>query len=506
MRLAAIADWLWGNKARFRFLLIATILMLFTLLGGRELWTQEHRWADIISGMFYRNDFLHPYLGTMSYYDKPLLSYWLVVFFAALNHELTLLTLRLPSAFAGLLAVFAIYRLGTQIKDKHLGLLAGWMLITTYYFVFWSRTSSADMLNLGGTLFAVSWYMDKRDNPSFFNYAVFFTTLAVTSLCKGLVGAIVPLICVFIDMVLNRSFMRHLRVSMFMALIPAVIIYLAPFMISSYVDGDSYGVNGLYLVYRENILRYFQPFDHQGSIFTYFVNLPIYTFPWVLFFIPALINLKSRWKTMSTDIRWLNWVMLAIFVFFSLSGSRRNYYVLPMVPFAILLTADWILSDTNDFAKKRLWAAGFAAIFYTLIFSSLVLFPAGYYSQYGVKRFVVELKQQAAKIQPWEEWKIITLDAESKNNFYLGLPPETPNYHIKGDMRDTYTTEAQIVSAFPVIEKKPAGTIFVTRKRYEPLLRAALTDYQLVELPSPNIPFVNKQEEDETIAYIPKFK
>src|SRR5437762_514839 len=135
MRLSIIAESLWGNKAKFSYLLLAAVLLIFTFLGSRDIWTQEHRWADIVFGMFYRNDFLHPYLGKSDYYDKPLLSYWLIVLFAKLNNELTNWTLRLPSAFAGLLAIWSIYRLGMSLKNKQLGLLSGWLLLTTYYFV-----------------------------------------------------------------------------------------------------------------------------------------------------------------------------------------------------------------------------------------------------------------------------------------------------------------------------------------------------------------------------------
>src|SRR3990167_5838104 len=331
----SLADYLFGNKARFGYLLIGAILLLFTFLGAKDIWTQEHRWADIVFGMFYRNDFLHPYLGETKYYDKPLLSYWLIALIAQLTGALTTWTLRLPSALAGLLAIWSIYRLGAQTKDKELGLLAGWLLLTTFYFVFWARVSSADMLNLAGSLLAVSWYADHREKTNFYVYATFFLILAITSLCKGLGGAIIPLIAVCIDLILRNKWTIHLRLSFFLALFFGVVIYLIPFLASSYW-GQEYGQNGLYLVYRENILRYFQPFDHQGPLYTYFIYLPIYLMPWVIFFIPALLSLHSRWNTMRTDSKWIVWTLLVLFLFFTMSGSRRSYYILPIVPFAIL--------------------------------------------------------------------------------------------------------------------------------------------------------------------------
>ena len=395
-----VADYLWGSRAKLGYLLLAAFLLLFTFLGGREIWTQEHRWADIVSGMFYRHDFLHPYLGNANYYDKPLLSYWLIVLFAKLNQALTTWSLRLPGAFAGILAIWSMYRLGTKLKDRELGLLAGWLLLTTFYFVFWARTASADMLNLAGSLFAIAWYFDRREHAGFFDYAIFFLILAVTSLCKGLVGAIVPLIVVFLDIVLQKSWKQHLRPAIFLAAIPAVLVYLIPFVASTYFSSEAYGQNGLYLVYRENILRYFQPFDHQGPIYTYLVYLPIYLLPSVILFIPALFSLKARWKKMTTDSRWVVLSLLVLFLFFTSSGSRRSYYVLPIVPFAILLTADWVLSGPLAGSRRKMIAAGMIIFSYIVLYVGVDLIPEWYYSRFGAARFAESLKVDASKIKP----------------------------------------------------------------------------------------------------------
>lgn len=504
MRLSTIADSLWGKQARVSYLVIATILLLFTFLGGREIWTQEHRWADIVSGMFFRNDFLHPYLGNVDYYDKPLLSYWLIAVFAKINQALTTWTLRLPSALAGILTIWSMYRLGTNLKDRQLGLLSGWMLLTTFYFVFWARTSSADMLNLAGSLFAVSWYYDKRDNASTFDYAVFFSILALTSLCKGLVGAVVPLIAVFMDIVLQKSWKQHLRPSLFLAVIPAAVIYLIPFVASAYFGGDTFEQNGLYLVYRENIVRYFKPFDHQGPIFTYFIYLPIYLMPWTVFFIPALFSIKTRWKTMSASLKWNVWTLLALFLFFTFSGSRRSYYVLPMVPFALLFTADWILSGASALAKKRLWSAGMVVLAFILLFAILDLFPQWYYARFGVSRFAESLKMDVSQTKPWKDWNIVVLDAESKLNFYLQLPPTTLMYHIKGNERHRSYTESDLLTLWPVLKNKPQNTIFLSRKLYSSVLQNILPGYRVFEIKYPGMPFSRTRDVDIPVAYIPQ--
>jgi hypothetical protein len=525
MKLSTIADSLWGDKARLSTLLIAASLLLFSFLGGREIWTQEHRWADIVSGMFFRQDFLHPYLGNSNYYDKPLLSYWLIVLFAKLNQALTTWTLRLPSALAGLLAIWSIYNLGAKLKNKQLGLLSGWLLLTTFYFVFWARTSSADMLNLGGSLFAISWYFDKRDQPSFMNYAIFFIIVALTSLCKGLIGAIVPFMAVFVDMVLQKSWKQLWRPSLYLALIPALLLYFLPFVASTYFSSEAYTQNGLYLVYRENFLRYFQAFDHQGPIYTYFIYLPIYLLPSALFFIPALFSLKNRYKTLSLNTKWIIWTLAALFLFFTLSGSRRNYYVLPMVPFAVLFTADWILSSASTLsastfsasalsattrAKRHTWTAGLIICSFIGLYAVIDLLQQWYYAEFGVARFASALQEQVNKTKPWSAWKVVMLDAESKLNFYLHLPPTTSNYSLKGSLRSQgLPSEAELLSAWPVLKsletnaEHGSNTIYVSRKLYAPVLESILIHHHRFEIDYPNIPFAKKNDVNIPIAYIP---
>jgi len=466
-----LSDVLWGPKAKCIYLFFAAAVLLFTCLGSHDIWTQEHRWADIVYGMFYRHDFLHPYLNDVNYYDKPLLSYWLIAGFSLLTGEFSTWAMRLPSALAGLLAIWAIYRIGTHVKNKQLGLLAGWMLLTTYYFIFWARTSSADMLNLGGILFAVAWYIEKREQPGLWNYTVFFLIIALTSLCKGLVGAVVPVLVILPDLLMNGEWKKHLRVSVVLAMIPAGIVYFLPFWASAHFGGSAYEQSGLYLVYRENVMRYFQPFDHKGPLWTYFVFLPVYLLPWAFFFIPALFGIKSAWQNMSARAKWMIWSVLLLFLFFTFSGSRRNYYVLPIVPFAILMTADWILKN----AKRSLWAARVAVIFLVIFVLNFDVLQPLYYSGGGVQGFADAMRQRVKGSQ----WNFVMLDPESKVRFYLHLSPDVKNYSIHGG-RGQQSAEA-LLQAWPVLQDKQKNVIFVTRQLYEAQLKNILQGYEVVE-------------------------
>jgi hypothetical protein len=139
------------------------------------------------------------------------------------------------------------------------------------------------------------------------------------------------------------------------ALLLAVMVYLAPFVYAS-LSRPEYGESGLVLVFRENILRYFQPFDHKGPIYTYIYQIPLLFLPWSPLFLAALAGSLINWKKLDEKTRWLIQAIGLIFLFFSFSGSRRSYYILPIFPLVALWTANFFVEMKEDlFEKSRRW-------------------------------------------------------------------------------------------------------------------------------------------------------
>ena len=111
-------------------------------------------------------------------------------------------------------------------------------------------------------------------------------------------------------------------------------------------------MNGLYLVFRENITRFFDPFDHKGPWYDYFKYLPQLFIPWTPFLVLAFAWACKEWKRLSGDERWLLVSNIVIFTVFSLSGSKRVYYILPILPFCALLTALYLCRKENGFWEQ----------------------------------------------------------------------------------------------------------------------------------------------------------
>jgi len=322
---------------------LAAGLLLFWGLGRRSLWAAEGRWAEVTREMLLTGDYFHPTIGGEPYFDKPLLTYWLRAALAGLTGTLNELIVRLPSAFAGLAALWATVRIGTRLWSAQTGRIAGGLLLTTYAFLFWARTGTADAENLAAITLAVAWYWSRRDRLSFSALLIFYLIAFLGALTKGLTAVVVPVLVVLPDMLVEKRWRILLSVRHSVAFAIAAFVYLSPFIDAALTRPAEYGSGGLTLVFQENILRYFRPLDHKGPIYLYLYELPVLLLPWTPLFVLAFLGAVRTRRHLDSHTRWLVWAILLVFAFFSLSGSRRSYYILPILPLCALLMAVFVV-------------------------------------------------------------------------------------------------------------------------------------------------------------------
>src|SRR5579862_7304562 len=338
------------------WILMATAAVLLLLFpGSASLWTHEGRWAVICREMMRSGDYFHPYLFDEEYFDKPLLSYWLMIGCAKVFGVLSETTLRLPGIFAGLLAIFCTARIGIRRLGVVPGLTAGWLLATSFFFVYWSRQACSDMLNLAAIVAATAWWTDRRDRPGWITTSVFCLILALGAQMKGLIAPVLAVLAILPDLWKDGRWRQHLRPSLAAAWIPAALVYLAPFLAASSSSAPGYESSGLMMVFRENVLRYFKPFDHEAPRYVYAEYLPLYALPWTLLLPFVGWRAARRWRDLQPESRWPLQASLLIIVFLSLGGGRRNYYLLPILPFVMLSIADWI-HEAPELKRQRIAA------------------------------------------------------------------------------------------------------------------------------------------------------
>ena len=498
-----------SERGPLLLLLAATALLLLLGLGSRELWGAETRWANIALQMLQSGDYFDPYLKGSPYYDKPLLSYWLITATSWFTGGLGHWSLRLSSVISAWFSVWLVYLLGEQLFRKGTGLIAGWMLATTYYFVFWARVATADILTVCGVLAAVWWYWRGPDDSRFWRYVVFFGLLSLTSLFKGLIGFILPGLVLLPHLLSEHRWKRHLNLRLLAALVIAGAFYMTPFVLSHFYGAPTYEQSGLGLVLRENVVRFFQPFDQFGPIYTYLIYLPVYTLPWAPCWLIALWVAARNWKHIEPDTRWLIQGLALLMLFFTASGSRRSYYVLPLVPFAQLLGAWWVtrrLAERNS--EGRGLKIGFAVATALLVAILGVLYPWTN-SGGGVIRFGEQVRQQASEQAPLNQWRMVMVEVDNKVPMYLqtgGAPfyyvAETQDFPRSGDTAALMTWLERTSGE----HWDPQRTIVVAQYRNGDAmpLDYLKTDHQVIITTPTRGEQVFHGREDQSVAYIPR--
>ena len=320
---------------------VVALFFLFWVLGNRGLWASEDRWAEVTREMFLSGNFFHPTINGEPYFDKPLLTYWLIALVSALTGKLNEWTVRLPSAIAGIMVLWATVFLGRKLWSEEAGRTSGWILLTAFGFLFWSRSGTADMENLATVILSIAWYWTWRGRENFLTYLVFYLICFIGAQTKGLTAVVVPMVALLPDVLRERRWRALLSPSHAMSLIIGLALYQAPFIYANLTQG-SYQETGLALVFQENIQRFFHPFDHVEPFYVYFYYLPVLFLPWTPLLLVAIFRTTASIKNLDGKTRWLVEATLLIFLLFTASGSRRSYYILPILPFCALIVAVYL--------------------------------------------------------------------------------------------------------------------------------------------------------------------
>ena len=340
---------IWGDV----FLFAITLFLLLWGLGTRTLWSSEGRWAEIVREMFVQRDFFHPTIGGMPYFDKPLMTYWAIAALSAITGRLDEFIIRLPSVVAAIIAIICTVYLGKRLWSRKVGLLAGAFLLTSYGLLNYARMASAETENLAAIMLAVTWYWIRRERPGFISFVIFYLIIFIGSQMKGLTAFVVPVLVILPDILRNKRWKYLFWPSHLFALIIGIAVYLMPFIFATLSEPENYQQNGLALVFQENIRRFIQPFDHQGPAYMYLYAIPLLILPWIPIFSGALITSIKNWKVLDEKTRWLIQAIVIIFIFFTLSGSRRDYYILPIIPFCMLLMAIFLAHYSDEIVEKH---------------------------------------------------------------------------------------------------------------------------------------------------------
>jgi 4-amino-4-deoxy-L-arabinose transferase-like glycosyltransferase len=392
----AARTWTW----RMSLVLGLAAVLFLARLGQRALWSEELRWVEIPREMQLHSNYFWPTINGHTYYDKPLGSYWLVLLASWGNNSVDEWAARLPSALCGILGVLLLMVLSRRLYDEPTAVLAGLVLATSFSYVFFSRLASTDVETVAGVLACLWLFHRNQQRRDGWWVLLFWLFMALTSLTKGLLGFVLPILMIgvyssltpapeeasspgsrrslwswrAILMKRNRWFFNSKSL---LAIPLGLVVYLSPFLLSVIVTGSA---EGLHMVYRENIRRFFDPVNHRGPIYLYLYVIFILLAPWSLLLPAALVQAHQSARTevgRGDSNRFVLVCFWATFLFFTFSSSRRSYYLLPVLPAASMLIARLLTRDRGSLrlSASLLLRGGYGLLALVAAASLVLLLP-----------------------------------------------------------------------------------------------------------------------------------
>jgi 4-amino-4-deoxy-L-arabinose transferase-like glycosyltransferase len=317
----------------------------FGLVGA-----DEPRYAQIAREMLARHDWIVPTLNGHPWLEKPVLLYW-----KTMNSYMLFgvedWVARVPAAVHATALVVVIFFFMRRFRFAS-ELDAAMIAASSAGMIGFARGASTDMLLTAPFGMAMmSWWTWQQSGKKLW-LLVFYGLLGLGALAKGPVSPALAILIVGLYAALRRDkkiFLRSLS-------IPGFLLFFATAL-------------PWYLAVQHRVPEFFRVFFLQHNLERFGTNLyqhsqpfwyyiPVFLLamlPWTVFGLPALVEAGrsaiKRQRGMaepsadSVDDGLTSflfaWTILPI-IFFSISRSKLPGYILPAIPAAVLLTADYV--------------------------------------------------------------------------------------------------------------------------------------------------------------------
>lgn len=420
-------------KAAVAIFAMLTVAVYLHGLDVPLLGPDEPRYSQVAREMFGRGDWVTPTLGGFDWFEKPALLYWLQIASYKL-FGVTEFAARFGSALFGLgtiLALWILARFWSRDGRASETLPSTTLLVaaSSLGLLVFSRGASFDIIiTFPMTSALVAYFIyDRLENKSGLRgnltLLIFYLFCGVAMIAKGLIGVVFPFaIVAFYHLLSRRMPSGQTLVSLVwgtaVALLAAASWYWPMYLQNGWKFIDEFIIQHHFQRFTSNKYLHPQPF------WFFWVIFPLMVLPWMPMFLAAVWKSCSRLaaklrggetQTASPLRIFLAAWMLVPLVFFSLSGSKLPGYILPAVPAAILLTAEFL---SGVVARSVRWRNATMNLAFStlLVLSSVIAVPFRSWARHETVKDLVE----AGRAGGFASERIIGLHTVSHNLEFYG--------------------------------------------------------------------------------------
>jgi 4-amino-4-deoxy-L-arabinose transferase-like glycosyltransferase len=377
------------GRAALIIILILAATPYFIRLGASSLWdSNEAFYAETPREMIESGDYINPSFNYQPRFNKPPLCYWVAAFLYKL-FGVSETVERAGIALAAMVMIAAAYALGSQTFSVEAGLLAAVGLAAAPRFLMFSRRIMIDVYLAMFMSLVLLFFMLAEKYPERRRtfLALMYASAGLGVMTKGPVAIVLPALAFIIYLALRRRLgrIREMMLPIGLVIVSAIVL---PWYLAIYHQHGWHYIEAF--LFGDNLSRYTQPVwgPRRGAFF----YLPVVMgdlFPWSFFLAPALWIAARKWTRFNkrssaakNDGSGKNdssggeshaaallviWVVVIV-VFFSLSKSKEDLYVLPIYPAASALAGGLLArfvngggrvdgEDQNFYRSPVTWAA-----------------------------------------------------------------------------------------------------------------------------------------------------
>ncbi len=335
-----------------RFALLALLSFLLLVFPGalyRAVDRDEPKYLESARQMILSGDYITPRFNCKKRFDKPILTYWLVVVGYKL-FGVSAAAGRVVVSLFGALTVLMLYiwllpHLGEEV--------AFWAGLTLMVLVDFTAMSGVAMPDVVLTFFvsaaAVSFYQER--------FVLFSLFCALAVLTKGPVGVVLPALFALYRVSSFRRFPWLTAAFVFAA-------FSAPWYAAAVLKNGSHFFREFFLFH--NINRFLSKVPGHSTQWWYYLA----NYPWMFLPVSPLLPFAIPWAFKRKGVLGYSafW-FLVVFAFFQIAHTKLVHYLLPAFPAAAVVVS-------ARFCRYRAYRRVVAGFFVLLLVARWLLVPA----------------------------------------------------------------------------------------------------------------------------------
>lgn len=357
-------------------LALCAFLFFFRLDSFGLVGADEPRYAQVAREMLQHHDWVTPILYGQPWLEKPILYYWRAML-AFDVFGVSDWTARLPSSTLAAFLVVVTYfwmrrfRPGAQL-DAALILAASAMMIG------FGRAASTDM-SLSAPLCAgmLCWWGWRQTGRRWW-LLLFYVLVALGTLAKGPVAPFLAAVIIIAYAALRRE-----GKAVFGTLwIPGILAFLVV-ALPWYIEVQLKTPQFFRVFFLEHNLERFSTnmFRHKQPFWYYIPVLLLAVMPWTTYVVAGMVDVVRNWRHRgdpqgdSLPLFLFVWTAVPV-VFFSISQSKLPGYILPAIPPALILAADYLRHSMEEGERPSYVLLAFHAVLTSVLIAVLLLAPS----------------------------------------------------------------------------------------------------------------------------------